>query len=340
MNEERRSKVGVSLLDLEPSAILELYELYFDINQPAFKFHSGTNNLTRNIIWNGEEYFATSVEVEGFEANMMNRLPRPRVTVANTDYAISNILRDYSDFRNSKFVRVKVFLKYLDAVNFEENTNPFGQPDPLAFLSKERYLVSQKLFENKALVQFELITPFDLQSLEVATRSIYGRYCYWQYRGAGCGYQGDLICKDNDADFKVSPARWKSQFIRDSSYFFNGSLSFEETVKKFKWTLNKRYESGDIVYVSNIDFNGYKDPPKTFFVCIRSHVSSESIVPNKSFDYWEKDGCSKSLEACKKRFKDPFYIGNDYIAYNDSDLVKGVLPFGGFPGTDRFQYER
>ena len=28
-----------------------------------------------------------------------------------------------------------------------------------------------------------------------------------------------------------------------------------------------------------------------------------------------------------------------YNAYNDSDTVNGIMPFGGFPGTDRFQYQ-
>jgi lambda family phage minor tail protein L len=85
-----RRDLGRSFIELEPTAILELYELYFDIEQEPFRFHSGTNELKKNIIWSGNEYFASAIEVEGFEANTLGRLPRPKVTVANVDYIISN----------------------------------------------------------------------------------------------------------------------------------------------------------------------------------------------------------------------------------------------------------
>ena len=353
---QARIDIGRSLIDIEPSAIIELYELYFDVGQEPFRFHAGTNNITKNIIWNGNPYYASAIEVEGFEANLMGRLPRPKVTVANSDFIISNILRDYSDFRNGKFVRVKLFLKYLDNENFENNENPYGTPNALHYISKEKYLVSQKIVENKQLVQFELITPFDLQSLETATRAIYGRYCYWQYRGSGCNYQGDLICQENDKDFTIAPNRENGQVLKTNPSSFAAG-SFEKTLDKFPWNSNKSYLAGDIVYISNIDFNGLKDPPRTWYVCKRDHKSSKFIVPSKSPDYWEKDGCSKTVQACKKRFSVPFYVAysqnlikesdileasalkNVYVAYNDKLILNGILPFGGFPGTDKFKYE-
>jgi lambda family phage minor tail protein L len=337
---QMRRDVGRSLIDLEPSAILELYELYFDVDQEPFRFHAGTNNLSRDIIWNGNPYYASAIEVEGFEANIMGRLPRPKVSVSNTDGIISSILRDYSDFRNGKFVRVKLFLKHLDAINFDDSTNPFGTPLDNTYISKEKYIVSQKLMENKRVIQFELITPFDLQSLDTASRAIYGRYCYWQYRGLGCNYQGDLICQDNDKDFTVSP----DSHLRNSDGSFTGG-TFAETILPFKWVEDKDYAAGNVVYVSNIDINGLKDPPRTWFVCKLAHTSSRFITPNNSVDYWEKDGCSKLVGACKKRYKKtsglPVYVNaNGESFVNDASTVGEVLPFGGFPGTDRFPYER
>lgn len=334
---QARKEVGKSLIDLEPSAIVELYELYFDVEQEPFRFHSGTNNLKKDIVWNGKAYLASAIDVEGFEANIVGRLPRPKVTVANTDYILSNILRDYSDFRNGKFVRIKTFLKNLDAENFDNNENPFGTPNPLAYISKEKYLVSQKIVENKQLIQFELITPFDLESLETATRAVYGRYCYWQYRGIGCNYQGDLICQENDKNFSFVPTQ---KIKLNSSTFIN--KNFEETLKLYLWKEDVNYSQGQIVYINNIDLNGFKDPPRTWFVCVSNHKSSRFTSPNKSPKLWEKDGCSKTISACKKRFQklSAYYVnGFRYEPSNDSDVVNQVLPFGGFPGTDRFEYE-
>lgn len=335
--EDVRREIGKSLLELEQSSIVELYELYYDIALEPFRFHSGTNNLTRDIIWNGNSYYATAIEVEGFEANVFGRLPRPKVTVSNSDFIISSVLRDYADFRNAKFVRVKLFLKHLDDDNFDDSTNPFGHADPLSFISKEKYLISQKIIENKQLIQFELITPFDLQSLETATRAIYGRYCYWQYRGMGCNYQGDLICLENDSDFATSPQK----HLRNSNGSFIDGKTYQEVINYYRWSNEKIYKEGDIVNVPNIDFNGLKDPPYTWFVCIYEHTSSRFNFPNLSPKFWQKEGCSKTLEACKKRFKIPTYNGTSiiYTAFNDSSIVNGSLPFGGFPGTDKFKYE-
>jgi hypothetical protein len=154
----------------------------------------------------------------------------------------------------------------------------------------------------------------------------------------GCNYQGDLICKENDENFTFSPNRTNGQFLKNELGSFIDNTYFE-TIKKFKWEINKDYQVGDICFVENIDFNGFKDPARTFFVCIQNHTASKFIIPNKSTEFWEKDGCSKTISACKKRFKFSSFVGNSYTAYNDSDTVNGVLPFGGFPGTDKFRYE-
>lgn len=333
-SKDARKALGLSFVDLEPTAILELFEFYFAADQPPFRFHAGTNNLKKDIVWNKNSYYASAIEVDGFEANINGRLPRPKITASNKDYTISNILRDYSDFRNGKFVRIKVFLKHLDAVNFDDGQNPFGTPSNLMYISREKYLVSQKIMENKQVVQFELITPFDLQSLQTATRGIYGRYCFWQYRGMGCNYQGDVICKEDDSEFLAAPnARIKNEA---------GSLVFstiEDTIKFFLWVENKSYNAGDVVCLYNIDLNGLKDPPVTWFVCRIPHKSSITSVPNKAFDKWDKDGCSKTLSACKKRFLADTFVASKYTSYNDSIQGGKILPFGGFPGTDKFQYD-
>jgi lambda family phage minor tail protein L len=350
-NRDLRRSIGRDIVDIEPSAIVELYELYFDVDFLPFRFHSGTNGITKDIVWRGNYYLASAIEVEGFEANTMGRLPRPKLAVSNHDFIISNILREFSDFRNGKFIRYRLFLKNLDNVNFDDNQNPFGNPDPNAYLSEEKYHISQKIVENKHLVQFELITPFDLESVQVASRAIYGRYCYWQYRGIGCNYQGDLICKEDDQDFTFLPKK----HIKDAGGRFVGG-GFDKMLTFYKWQEGAEYKIGDIVFVENKDLNGFKDPIRTWYVCIDGdeektenstnviyHISNRANRPSQKSKFWEKDGCAKTISACQKRFDADFYkITKDtetYIAYNDSDAVNKVLPFGGFPGTDRFRYE-
>jgi lambda family phage minor tail protein L len=311
-----KKQITQSLSEFEPNSILEFFELYFEVDSEPFRFHAGTNNLTKDVIWNGNVYYATAIDVEGFETNIIGRFPRPKVTIANSELIVSNILRDYSDLRNSKFVRIKTFLRHLDDINFDESINPFGQSNPYAYISKEKYLISQKIMENKQLIQFELIVPFDLESLNSATRGIYGRYCYWQYRGAGCNYDGNPVAKEDDSSLPTNIPL--VQVKNSNGDFILGSL--DATLEFFKWKENKYYDRGDYIYIDNMDLNGLKDPPRTWFVCETSHLSSKFITASNK-TYWSKDGCSKTISACKKRFS-------------------SILPFGGFPGTDAFGYGR
>jgi lambda family phage minor tail protein L len=311
-----RKQVVQSLSEFEPNSILEFFELYFEVGSEPFRFHAGTNNLVKDIVWNGNTYYATAIDVEGFETNILSRFPRPKVTIGNSELIVSNILRDYSDLRNSKFVRIKTFLRHLDDVNFDESINPFGQANPYAYISKEKYLISQKIMENKQVVQFELIVPFDLESLNSATRGIYGRYCSWQYRGMGCNYDGNPVEQEDGLGFRTANPAFK---IKDA----NGNFVFgdwESTLQYFKWQENKYYNAGDYVYVENLDLNGLKDPPRTWFVANFYHQSSKTLTTSNK-EYWLKDGCAKTIVACKKRFP-------------------SILPFGGFPGTDSFSYGR
>ena len=52
----------------------------------------------------------------------------------------------------------------LDEENFPSNVNPYksGSVDPSAELPREVYFVERKTIENRNIVQFELVSSFDL----------------------------------------------------------------------------------------------------------------------------------------------------------------------------------
>ena len=68
-------------------------------------------------------------------------------------------------------------------------------------------------------------------------------------------------------------------------------------------------------------YNGATNEDKTkvpsYYVCIKENKNKN---PRISPEHWVKDECSKNLEGCKCRFGE------------------GVLPFGGFPGTEKFGF--
>ena len=327
------NRISNDLVDLEPTAILEFYKLYYDtVNEPDsfFPFHPCSNGLNGKIVLNSIPYLPIAVEVEDFESNIFNRINRPKIRISNDGLTISQVLRRKNDFKHARIERIKIFLKYIDDVNFDGGVNPYGVSDPTAEISKDSYIISQKTQENWSLVEFELTAPFDLENFTIPGRLVLSRYCYWQYRGLGCNYFGRPVCQDNNVDFTHVPT---------------GAFNFQTTENE--WNYGKLYYSGDVAYVSTD-----KDPYRTWHVCKQNHRADENNHPSLDASPWEKDGCSKTVDSCRKRFANTgiTYSGysgessGSYTVYNlvpaslNADASNAYLPFGGFPGTDKYQY--
>lgn len=314
-----QNKIASSLLDIQPTAVLEFFRLYPDtVTKPDIfiPIHGGSA-FGKNVFWQGIEYMPVPIEAEGFEVNGNGQLSRPKIRIANKDYLISSLLQNNFDFKNAKIIRKRTFLKYLDDVNFDGG-NPFGSQDYTAEISNETFLIGQKISENKVYVEFELTSPLDLENFEVTNRQILAKYCYWSYRGHGCNYIGPPIEKENGYNF--SDSNEDNITIKPSSNGYSSNVNY-------LWSNTKNYNKGDIVYLENSkifmnknpsQINSYSGPLQTWYVCIENQVFNKNPQSNPTF--WQKDGCSKKISSCKKRF------------------LNQVLPFGGFPGTDGFGY--
>jgi lambda family phage minor tail protein L len=327
-------KISNDLIDLEPTAVLEFYKLYYDtINEPDsfYPFHPCSHGIENSVILNDVSYLPIAVEVEDFETNAFNRISRPRIRISNANLNISQVLRRKNDFKYAKLERIKIFLKYIDDANFEGGINPFGVADPTAEINKDTYIISQKLQENKMLVEFELTAPFDLENFTIPGRLVLSRYCYWQYRGIGCNYFGQPVCQENDQAFTVIPT---------------GTFNFQTSENE--WNYGRSYNSGEIIYATTD-----KDPYRTWYVCKTEHRATENNHPSLDSSPWEKDGCSKVISSCRKRFSNTGINYTGYLngvsgqgktVYNlvpatlNADISIAYLPFGGFPATDKYQY--
>ena len=91
MAEEGKNKVADSLLDLQPTAILELFRVFPDkVNKPTLflGFHAGTV-FDKSLIWQGVQYLPLSMECEGFDIFGDGKLARPKLRILNKDYIIN-----------------------------------------------------------------------------------------------------------------------------------------------------------------------------------------------------------------------------------------------------------
>ena len=168
------------LQSANPSAIIELFTLQLDNSlhgsNTIYRFHAGSNvKDLGEIVWAGNSYTRLPITAEGF-AFTRGQLPRPKLIVSNALGTISAILVTVNntttgnDLTGATVTRIRTLAKFLDAVNFTGNTNPFGTPDPNAEFPKEVYKIDRKANENREIVEFELAAPTDLAGIRIPGR--------------------------------------------------------------------------------------------------------------------------------------------------------------------------
>ena len=177
-----------ALQSINPGAIIELFTLTLDStlhgSSTVHRFHNGSNmNANGNIVWAGNSYEKFPIQCEGFDFGSTGTLPRPTISVSNIFGTITALLKVTNqttignDLNGTKLVRIRTLAKFLDAVNFEGNTNPYGTPDPTAEFPQEIYFLDRKITENRDVVQWEAISALDLVNVKlpkrIATRAIF-----------------------------------------------------------------------------------------------------------------------------------------------------------------------
>lgn len=213
---------------LSAGTIIILYELdaraVTGDNSQIYYFHNGLNELGNDVVFGGIEYVRYPIEASGFEKRGDGRLPRPKISVSNAFGVIGQLSNLNNDLYGAKLTRTRTFLKYLDSVNFKNNTNlldalnntinsssgapilvpssgPFVNPyaDPNQKIDEEIYFVDRKSSENKILVEFELRAIHDLTNVKLPRRQVIQNICLWEYRSANCGYgNGPAVADEND----------------------------------------------------------------------------------------------------------------------------------------------
>ncbi len=174
------SSIVSSLQQPNPSAIIELFLLETDLelhgSNQIYRFHNGTNLINNAALkWAGDEYIRLPIEAEGF-AFQKGQLPRPTISISNALGTISSILLNVNnvtpgnDLTGATVTRIRTLVKYLDADNFVDNSNPYGTPDPNAEFPREIYKIDRKATENREIIQFELAAVFDLAGVRAPQR--------------------------------------------------------------------------------------------------------------------------------------------------------------------------
>ena len=175
------SAIVSNLQNTNPSAIIELFTLQLDNSlhgaTTIYRFHNGSSLKDNGeIVWAGNSYQRLPIQAEGF-AFRKGQLPRPTLTLSNALGTITSILLTVNnttvgnDLTGATVTRIRTLAKFLDAVNFPGDINPYGTPDSTAEFPQEIYKIDRKSAENREVVQFELASVFDLAGIRA------GRQC-------------------------------------------------------------------------------------------------------------------------------------------------------------------
>lgn len=163
----------------------------------VYRWHPGTTVSGAAITWQGNSYLPFPIQGDGFDLTVNDRLPRPKLTVANVSGAIGNYLRGLGGALGAKVTRKRTLGKYLDAVNF---TGGNATADPTTFFPDEIFYVARKSNENAIFIELELAAKWDVSGVMLPRRQVIASVCQWVYRSAECSYAGPNVPDDGQPD--------------------------------------------------------------------------------------------------------------------------------------------
>ncbi len=198
---------------LEPGSEVLLFELDgSDYGADILRFHghaiphtpedllaAGVNAdqlPAKSIWWQGNEYAAWPMQIDGIEANSDGTAVRPTLTVGNVNGRITALCLAFDSLLEFQLTMHLTLAQYLDAANFPEG-NPEADPGEEAL---EVWYVDQKISENGTTVAWELASPGDVGGETIGRQMT--TLCHWAmtngYRGPNCGYTGPYRDKDGN----------------------------------------------------------------------------------------------------------------------------------------------
>lgn len=270
-------------------------------NGQVFYFHGGVNGLLLPVVYNGISYTPFPVELVEFSTDGKGNPTRVKLRLSNINGFVSQYLRTEGDLINSRVSRIRVFGRFLDAVNFPNGVNVWGTPDPTAAYEPDIFYLSRKVSESAQYVEFECTSPLEIDNTKLPRRQILATVCPFQYRDPStCGYNGPPV---SDRNGKV---------------FGPGGYGFNTLSDAGAWNANTNYSTGQ--YVSVTSTNDFTYGNIFVYVCSVPNTSGNSTCPTFSTTNWYVDACQHNLLGCKMHFP------------------TGALPGAFYPGVARYPY--
>ena len=349
-------------------ALITLYEI--NLGNSTLYFHEGVNEDFSDIRFRDKTnpstintYAAIPINVDGIEANGDGAAARPTLTIANVlslfrDALSAGGISSNDDLVSKILVRRQTLLKYL--VGQPADSNP-----PVEFPS-QKFVIDRVTALNNLFVTFELAASYDLEKVSIPGRVITGKYCSWIYQGVeagkgGCSWRTNSVVETgieshkayfsiNDEpivpvgsftafsssatinDYRSHSGRYWQCVKSTSTSPSSSSSDWREARAYTVWDNSTDYDKNS----DNPEQSDYVEYSNTIWTCTRSHSDE---TPSNNSTFWSRgDLCGKILQSCKNRFQ---YVAVDGSGDNRLPRVtvntQRTLPFGAFPGSDKFR---
>jgi hypothetical protein len=313
------------------------------------------------------DYTAMPMMLDGLDLQADGASSRPALTIANIGSILQAELGDYKfdDLIGERLIRRQTLQKYL--VGGSEDASP-----PVEFPTQQ-YIIDRVAAEDALSITFEVATPFDLENIQIPRRVVVGKYCSWKYQGhkAGLGggctwnldgavnFDGDgtvrshnpyfdfddrpLVAAETFAAYSASTAYTTVSYVTHAGKFWlciiagtgntpSITSSYWKEVRKWAEYANATsYTAGTLVRYG-------ASGQKTIWKCKLTHTSSTSKLPAHRSAYWVREEvCGKTLQSCKARYGfKPSVLTSANQKPDGSTNAAARLPFGSFPGTQKF----
>jgi len=286
------------ILELEPSTLISLYSI--DLSSKT-----GSNDFYR--FHGGENGYQQSI-IFGGDTYQYYPIRAEGFVYDESKPPRPKIIFDNTDsFMSLKLKYFDNFLGYRFTrlrtfVKFLDDANFPNSRNPhstdRSSFPEEEYVFNKKVTENNSVVEFELSSPLDLEYSNVPARDVIYNACRWCYRST-------IGC--GYSDDPVADKKNNELTATNDRGIFSDSAS---------------YSAGDFVYMNSKDDAGGEELyPRKYYVCVGA--TSESPLSDK--ENWIEDECSRDIKGCRLRF-------------GSSVEKTSGLPFGGFPGTEEFDF--
>lgn len=343
--------ITTDLQNLEvPSALIELFEVELT-DSIILRFHAGVNEILGDLSFDGNDYIPLPIMIEGIEIASDGAISRPSLTIANVHNVFKSLLNSaglsFDGLVGKRVTRRQTLEMYLDDAAYE--------------LPKHTFLIDRIAEENALSVKFELTAPYDVSGIRIPNRVVVGKYCSWIYQGrdnpiasGGCSWRATnsldragtqyFVYFDSE-DRPLLETGSVSTVPYGSNHSIDTFVEYNNNYWRSEASDNSTTPSGSSILWKQVFFwSDWVATPQTPYA-VGSYVRHDNIVwkclilpgaiePASISLYWKRvDYCGKTLNSCKCRFQ---FTPTSEGASSASKDTSIPLPFGGFPGSVKF----